>query len=161
LDNVEEPTGWKRHAVTLRNRWVVHILRWCGDIDFYGDRGNANSVAFSRMGGMVMSETIARQRIWEIMKDGRWRSLPEIERLLGHRHMTTSIGARLRDFRKKKFGAYEVPLRRRPGQPNTYEYRLVVPGVPEPPPPTRVRRGYPKAPPPQSVPGQAYLFSMV
>lgn len=108
-----------------------------------------------------MSETIARLKIYEIMKDGRWRSLPDLERALGHRYMVTSISARLRDFRKAKHGSYVVESRPRIGQPHTYEYRLVVPGVPEPPPPTRTRRGYPKPPPPQSVPGQAYLFSMV
>ncbi len=108
-----------------------------------------------------MSETIARERIWEIMKDGKWRTLPDLERALGHRYMVTSISARLRDFRKAKHGSYVVESRPRVGQPHTYEYRLVVPGTPEPPPPARTRRPAVKGMPPLSSPSQAELFAGV
>lgn len=107
-----------------------------------------------------MSETIARLKIYEIMKDGRWRSLPDLERALGHRYMVTSISARLRDFRKAKHGSYVVESRPRVGQPHTYEYRLVVPGfiatVTEP----RARRSAVKPPPARITPGQSVLFEV-
>ena len=49
-----------------------------------------------------------------------WRSLLEIERDTGV--LTASAGARLRDLRKRKFGAFDVQRRRRDG--GTYEYRI-------------------------------------
>jgi hypothetical protein len=44
--------------------------------------------------------------VWEIMKDGQWRTLREIAALA--RAPETSVSARLRDFRKARFGGSEV-----------------------------------------------------
>lgn len=61
------------------------------------------------------------QRIFELMKDGLWRSLPEIERVTGDPQ--PSISAQLRHFRKPRFGAHIVDRRR--GDNSLYEYKLI------------------------------------
>ena len=45
-------------------------------------------------------------RIWNVMSDGRWRTLREIATLTGDPE--ASISAQLRHLRKPRFGAYEV-----------------------------------------------------
>jgi hypothetical protein len=44
--------------------------------------------------------------IWDFMSDGRWHTPDEIERQTGHNWAAAS--ARLRDFRKSKFGGSTV-----------------------------------------------------
>jgi hypothetical protein len=46
------------------------------------------------------------QEIWDIMSDGRWHTLPELRRRTGHPE--ASISARIRDFRKQRWGAHIV-----------------------------------------------------
>ena len=62
------------------------------------------------------------QRIFDLMKDSAWRSLPEIEAKTGDAQ--ASISAQLRHFRKPRFGAHTVERRR--GNNSLYEYRLVA-----------------------------------
>ena len=50
------------------------------------------------------------QDVWDVMKDGKCRTLYELEAHLGY--PTQSISARLRDFRKPKWGAHTVHRRR-------------------------------------------------
>jgi hypothetical protein len=61
------------------------------------------------------------QRIFALMKDGLWRSLPDIEQITGDPQ--PSISAQLRHFRKPRFGAHIVERRR--GDNSLYEYRLL------------------------------------
>jgi hypothetical protein len=61
--------------------------------------------------------------VWEVMKDGRWRSLAKISELTGHPQ--ASVSARLRDFRKGKFGGHEVEREREVGGEGLHLYRLV------------------------------------
>lgn len=63
--------------------------------------------------------------VYKLMSDGKWRTLGEIEALLGYPQ--ASISARLRDYRKEKFGGHAV-LRRRRGDPSQglFEYCVVV-----------------------------------
>jgi hypothetical protein len=85
-------------------------------------------------------DRIAQQliRVFETMKDGTWRTLQEIALLTGD--PPQSISARLRDFRKAKFGGFLVLRQRRPGIPGeagVWEYLLLAdPGailvIPEP-----------------------------
>lgn len=44
--------------------------------------------------------------VWAAMRDGKWRTLEEIETITGHPQ--PSISARLRDFRKPKYGAHTI-----------------------------------------------------
>ncbi|HUX00919.1 MAG TPA: hypothetical protein VMY35_08055 [Phycisphaerae bacterium] len=62
------------------------------------------------------------QRVFRLMQDGQWRTLREIGELAGYEPQ--SVSARLRDFRKEKFGGHQVlrQLRSR----RLWEYRLVV-----------------------------------
>lgn len=71
-----------------------------------------------------------RQQLWRVfhlMKDGKWRTLFEIRNLTGLRDPTQSLSARLRDFRKEKFGSHTVNRRRRgEGRRGLFEYQLIV-----------------------------------
>jgi len=63
--------------------------------------------------------------VFQFMFDGEWRTLAEIRAAI-NRGTETSISARLRDLRKKKFGAWTVD-RKRIGNPKDglHAYRLV------------------------------------
>ncbi len=53
----------------------------------------------------------------------QWLTLAEISQALGYPE--ASISARLRDFRKKKFGSYHVSRRRRVAEAAIWEYRVL------------------------------------
>lgn len=60
--------------------------------------------------------------VWRVMLDGRWRSLRSISALTGYGE--ASISARLRDFRKAKFGAHVVDRERLAS--GMFLYRLIL-----------------------------------
>lgn len=60
-------------------------------------------------------------RVYMVMKDERWRSLHDISLLTGDPE--ASISARLRDFRKFRFGSHTVE--RRHVERGLWEYRLI------------------------------------
>lgn len=62
------------------------------------------------------------ERIFDLMRDGQWRTLPEIARLT--RDPPASISAQLRHLRKPRFGAHTIERRSRKGA--LFEYRLIV-----------------------------------
>lgn len=62
------------------------------------------------------------QRIWECMRDGQWRTLPEIHAITGDPE--ASISAQLRHLRKPRFGAHGVD--REYVANGLYRYRVVV-----------------------------------
>ena len=51
------------------------------------------------------------QRVFKLMRDNQWRALHEIAAITGDPE--ASISARLRDFRKPRFGSLVVNRRRR------------------------------------------------
>lgn len=63
-----------------------------------------------------------RLAVWRAMEDGRWHHLSEIARKLGDLP-EQSVSARLRDFRKSKFGGHTVE--RKPDGPGLFKYRLI------------------------------------
>ncbi len=64
-------------------------------------------------------------RTFALMRDGLWRTLREIEAETGDPQ--ASISARLRDFRKRRFGGHELTRRRRGvAQKGLFEYRLML-----------------------------------
>ncbi len=64
-------------------------------------------------------------RVFACMSDGKARTLREIQAITGGSE--TAISARLRDFRKKRFGSHTVdPTRRGEGKNGVWEYRLIV-----------------------------------
>lgn len=65
------------------------------------------------------------RRVWDVMRDGRWRTLSEISSVTGDPE--ASISARLRDFRKKKFGGLVLNRRRRFS--GLYEYQISPEGI--------------------------------
>ena len=54
---------------------------------------------------------------------GMWSSLSEISYVLGYPE--ASVSARLRDFRKQKFGRHQVDRRRRKAGRGTWEYKVI------------------------------------
>jgi hypothetical protein len=66
------------------------------------------------------------KRVRDLMLDGQWRTLREIQLACGGSEAGTS--ARLRDLRKPRFGGFCVERRRAEGENSgLWEYRLVAP----------------------------------
>lgn len=76
--------------------------------------GPPNAKDFDRLCGQI-------RRIYDLMKDGCWRSLAEIEKTTGDPQ--ASVSAQLRHLRKHRFGAHQIDKRRRDGS-GTWEYRM-------------------------------------
>jgi len=63
--------------------------------------------------------------VYDLMRDGRWRTLSEIEHEIGEPQ--PSISARLRDLRKVQFGCHKIERRRRGDRiAGCFEYRIFV-----------------------------------
>jgi DNA-binding Lrp family transcriptional regulator len=74
----------------------------------------------------ILQENLKRRQVdlvFDLMADGRWRTLSEISKRL--KQPIQSVSARLRDLRKDEYGGYEV-LRERSDKNRTYLYKLVV-----------------------------------
>jgi hypothetical protein len=66
-------------------------------------------------------------RVLDLMRDREWRTLFEIAGVTGD--PPQSVSARLRDFRKEKFGSHTVNRRRRgPAELGLFEYQLILRG---------------------------------
>jgi hypothetical protein len=65
--------------------------------------------------------------VYDLMRDGKWRTLEEIGHATGYSRSMPAISARLRDLRKERFGGFEV-LRRRSGEAKAglHEYKLMM-----------------------------------
>lgn len=63
-------------------------------------------------------------RVFALMRDGRWRTLGEIQAAVGGSE--AGVSARLRDARKARFGGHKVERRRVDG--GLWSYRLIVNG---------------------------------
>lgn len=65
----------------------------------------------------------------QVMIDGAWWTIPavvvEIARRFGVRCSDTGVSARIRDFRKERFGGREVEHRRVAGARGLWEYRVL------------------------------------
>ncbi len=64
------------------------------------------------------------RRIYKLMYDGKWRTLPEISAETGDPE--ASVSARLRDLRKEKFGGHTV--RKVYIEKGLWSYQLLVTG---------------------------------
>ena len=60
--------------------------------------------------------------VWAVMHDGQWRTLHQLSREVDAPE--ASVSARLRDFRKKKFGGYVVERQRIPNANGLHRYRI-------------------------------------
>lgn len=61
-------------------------------------------------------------RVFHLMKDGKWRTIPDIVEDTGG--SPQSVSARLRDFRKRKYGSHIVERKSLGG--GLFTYRLTV-----------------------------------
>lgn len=68
-----------------------------------------------RLSGQLFSVRI-------LMGDGKWRTLREIQAIVGGSE--AGVSARLRDLRKPRFGAYTIERRRVDG--GLYAYRMAL-----------------------------------
>jgi hypothetical protein len=67
-----------------------------------------------------------RLKVFELMKDGKYRTITEIKAEI-KTGSETAISARLRDFRKARWGGHKVdPRRRGNGKLGVWEYRLIL-----------------------------------
>ena len=83
-------------------------LRFDG-ADYSSDRDNP------RLKGKIL-------RVWDVMKDGRWRTLRQIADLT--HDPEASISAQLRHLRKDRFGAHQIE--REYIDNGAYKYRLII-----------------------------------
>lgn len=67
-----------------------------------------------------------RANVRELMLDGMFRTLKEIEEATGYPQ--ASISARLRDLRKQRFGSYTVNRIHRGEGAGTWYYQVLEPG---------------------------------
>lgn len=66
------------------------------------------------------------KRVYECMRDGRWRTLNEIADATNDPH--ASVSAQLRHLRKPKFGSHEIEKRPRgKREQGLWEYRMILP----------------------------------
>jgi hypothetical protein len=65
---------------------------------------------------------LQREKVFRVMSDGQWHTLGYLERVTGQPQ--ASISARLRDFRKPKFGGHTV--QRTYVRDGLWAYRLQV-----------------------------------
>lgn len=64
------------------------------------------------------------RRVWELMRDGNWRTLREIS--VAVCSPEASVSARLRDLRKPRWGGWVVERRRRgEAERGLFEYRVL------------------------------------
>lgn len=64
------------------------------------------------------------QRVYDLMADGKYRTLAAIAQATDSSE--AGVSARLRDFRKERFGSHTVNRRRVAGADGLWEYQLVV-----------------------------------
>lgn len=65
-------------------------------------------------------------RVWRFMADGKWHTLQQIQAACGGSE--ASCSARLRDFRKERFGGYIIEHRRDKNKHGgLWWYRMLVP----------------------------------
>lgn len=65
------------------------------------------------------------QRVFDVMRDGAWRTLAQLAAAAGAPE--ASVSARLRDLRKPRFGGFVVSRRRVPDADGLWQYRLEPP----------------------------------
>lgn len=124
------------------NRYAVMFdgSNWCCTCEFYRRTGRdcrhilqkrLETKGTSMFGGVTVEPLcdevrLCKQyrRVFSLMVDGEWRTLQEIQESTDDPQ--ASISARLRDFRKRRFGAHQVDRRRRGDDiRGCFEYRLV------------------------------------
>lgn len=89
--------------------------------DFNNSRFNGSDYVHERDAPRLSGQI---EKIYNLMIDGKWRTLPEIENATGAPQ--ASISAQLRHLRKERFGKHTVDKRHRGEAKNgLYEYKLL------------------------------------
>jgi len=88
---------------------------------------NVKSLSFDGVSSMqidVPRLSLQLARVFELVKDGRHRTLRQIADATGC--LETSASARLRDLRKSRFGGHTVLPHQLSASPLVYEYQLIL-----------------------------------
>lgn len=93
----------------------VDYDNWSGPVDV-----NPDAPAGVETVADVSRLSHQRQAVWDCISDGKWWSLEGLETATGYPQ--ASISARLRDFRKEKFGEHNIEREYMGG--GLYHYRL-------------------------------------
>lgn len=96
------------------------------------------------------------ERVRELMLDGEWRTLSQIQAVVGGSE--SAVSARLRDLRKVRFGGYLVPRRRVEG--GLFEYCVKGPAPAPARPPQAQRRAARPTSARQDAPAAAAQLAM-
>jgi hypothetical protein len=105
-------------VIEAKNETVERAKEILGIKHFSFDGATALGVDLPRLAGQLA-------RVFNLMRDEKYRNLTEIAALTGC--LETSASARLRDLRKLKFGGHAVDARRAENEPGLiWEYRLTV-----------------------------------
>jgi len=68
-------------------------------------------------------QSTQRLAVWALMRDGTWWTLADLTEAIGT-GSEAGVSARIRDFRKPKYGGHTVDKRRVVDGGGTWEYRL-------------------------------------
>lgn len=112
---VTESTGGAFLFNEMETRAVEHAAATLGVNRVSFDGPSLLAIDTPRLAGQIA-------KVYMLMSDGRFRKLAEIATFANC--LETFAGARLRDFRKAKFGGHEV-ISRHVGN-GVYEYKLIL-----------------------------------
>jgi hypothetical protein len=104
-------------AIEAKNETVERVKQTLGVRSLVFDGASALAIDLPRLAGQL-------EKVYELMSDKNWRTLDQIANATGC--MPQSASARLRDFRKKKFGGFQVISRPVSTSPLIYEYQLIL-----------------------------------
>ena len=88
---------------------------------------NVNHISFDGPSAMgIDTPRLAGQleKVYTLMKDGKWRTLSQIATATGC--IETSASSRMRDFRKSRFGGHTVNMRKVEGTTGLHEFQLIL-----------------------------------
>lgn len=106
---------WKGHQLAYETRSGKQFCI-CG-LPYWPPDGDRDGRTFQPQDRSRLNRQA--QAVWDAMQDHRWHTLAEISQATGAPE--ASVSARLRDFRKPRFGGHTV-LHRRVG--TVWEYRI-------------------------------------
>lgn len=100
---------------------VLPLFEHIGSTKFHGSDYDP-AIDDGRLSGQI-------GRVYEVMKDGKWRTLDELQFAIADRFRVhdphASLSAQLRHLRRPRWGNHTIEKRRRDTDSGLFEYRLV------------------------------------
>jgi hypothetical protein len=111
------------YAGSLADRILAEIRSFSEAIRENGDGPSIDGNTFNQeRDGQRLGRL--SEAVYDLMLDGKWRTFQEIQAVTGG--SIPSISARLRDFRKARWGRQEVERQAVPNRPGLFRYRLLL-----------------------------------